>query len=121
MAAEDDNSLELQWIKSSDGFVTNEPRISQAELNDALIENKYLLNVQTNELSIFIAENDISTQTNIMAAIMPGGLIYLAWKRTQLSHANEKLKSLQDDSDKLQSDVLALRVVTNPILVARFP
>lgn len=120
MAAED-NSLGLQSVKSSDGLITHEPRISQTDLNDALIENKYLLNVQTNELKKFIAKNDISAQTNIMAAIMPGGLIYLAWKKTQLSNASDELETFENDLSALQADTIALRVTTETILVARFP
>lgn len=120
-AAERGDLFKLDMVENSDGLVINEPRISQQELNDALIENKYLVNVRSNKLIEFIEENRITAKTGVMAAVMPGGLIYLAWRKTQLSEANDKLEGLQADINNLQSDVLALHVETGPILVARFP
>ena len=111
----------MQKVKNCDDLIVMEPRISQQQLNDALIENKYLVNVRSNKLKEFIEENRITAKTGVLAAVMPGGLVYLAWRKTQLNEANEKLENLQQDIGDLQTDTLALRVDTTPILVARFP
>lgn len=120
-AAERDGLFELYTVKNHDGLVTAEPRISQQELNDVLVENKYLINVRRHKLEVFIEENRITANTGIMAAIMPGGLIYLALRKANLHEANVELENLQTDMNDLQSDIFALHVEEGPVLVARFP
>ena len=120
-ASERADIFELHMSVGSDGLVTNEPQISQQQLNDALIENKYLINVRSNKLKEFIEENQITTKTGIIAAVMPGGLIYLALRKAGLSDANNKLEILQADLNDLQSDTIALHVEDAPILAAHFP
>lgn len=112
--------FELHTVKEHDGLVTAEPRISQLELNNALAEGKHLLSVRSHKLEEFIEENRITAKTGVVAAVMPGGLIYLAVRKAKLSEANEKLVNLQEDMDNLQSDRLALHE-EGPLLVARFP
>jgi hypothetical protein len=119
-AAEHEGLYNLHTVKNADGLVTVEPRISQQELNNALIESKQLISTRRHNLESFIAENRITAQTGAIAAVMPGGLIYLAVRQARLSSANEKLESLQADMNALKSDVLALHEEA-PILVARFP
>ena len=120
-AADQEGLFELRLMKTSDGLVTAEPRISQQELNDALIENQHLIKVRSQKLEEYIEENKITAKTGVVAAIMPGGLIYLAVRQAQLSSANTKLETLQADMGNLQSDTLALHVEQGPVLVARFP
>lgn len=120
-AAERQDLFELRTVREHDGLVTAEPRISQQELNNALAESRYLLNVRSHKLEEFIEENRITAKTGVVAAVMPGGLIYLAVRKARLSEANEKLDDLQADMGNLQSDILALYEEEGPILVARFP
>ena|GEM_PF-5081689 len=119
-AAEYKGLFGLHTVKNTDGLFTAEPRISQQELNNALVESKQLISVRSHNIEEFMEENRITTQTGVVAAVMPGGLIYLAVRQARLSAANEKLESLQADMNALKSDVLALHEET-PVLIARFP
>jgi hypothetical protein len=120
-AAEREGLFELRTVKNHDGLVTAEPSISQQELNKALAESRHLISVRSHKLEEYIEENRITAKTGIVAAVMPGGLIYLALRKAQLSNANVKLENLQTDMNELQSDILALHEEEGPIRVARFP
>jgi len=120
-AANQESLFDLHLVKMSDGLVTAEPRISQQELNNALTDCKHLISMRSQKLEEYIEENRITAKTGVIAAIMPGGLIYLAVRKASLSDANDKLETLQLDMDDLQTDTLALRVEQGPVLVARFP
>lgn len=120
-AAERKNLFELHTVTKHDGLMTAEPSISQQELNNVLAESKHLLSLRSHKLEEFIEENRITANTGIMAAVMPGGLIYLAVRKAKLNEANKELKNLQSDTNDLQTDILALYEEEAPILVARFP
>ncbi|WP_126453148.1 hypothetical protein [Sulfuriflexus mobilis] len=120
-AAEREGLFELHMVRMADGLVTAEPKLSQQELDDALAECRHLIHARSHRLEDYIEENRITAKTGIVAAVMPGGLIYLAVRKSQLNDANAKLENLQADMDNLQSDTLALHVEEAPILVARFP
>jgi hypothetical protein len=121
LAAEQQVLFELRTVKAHDGLVTAEPRISQQELNNALAESRHLLSVRRHKLEAFIEANRITARTGVVAAVMPGGLVYLAVRKARLSNANVKLENLQADLGNLQADILALYAEESPILVARFP
>lgn len=121
LAAEPERLFELRMVNSPDGLVTAEPGISQQALNKALAESEHLINTRSHKLEVFIEENRITAKTGVMAVVMPGGLVYLAWRKTQLLSANEKLQGLQTDMADLRSDILALHKEEGPTLVARFP
>lgn len=120
-AAGREDQLDRHMIKHHDGLVTAELRISQQELNNALVESQHLISVRRQKLEEYIEENKITAKTGVVAAIMPGGLIYLALRNAQLSSANTKLETLQSDMNNLQTDHLALHENDTTILVARFP
>ena len=87
-AGEHEGLFELRTVKETDGLVTAEPRISQQELNKALIESEKLIHLRSDQLQAFMQENRITAQTSIVAAIMPGGLIYLAVRQSRLNNAS---------------------------------
>jgi len=87
-AREHEGLFELRTVKETDGLVTAEPRISQQELNKALIEYEKLIHLRSDQLQAFMQENRITAQTSIVAAIMPGGLIYLAVRQSRLNNAS---------------------------------
>ena len=120
-AADQEGLFDLRLMKMSDGLVTAEPSISQQELNNALTDCKHLINVRSQKLEEYIEENRITAKTGVVAAIMPGGLVYLALRKASLNEASGKLETLQTDMNDLQTDTLALHVEEGPILVARFP
>lgn len=120
-AAEREGLFDLQMVETHDGLITAEPSISQQALNNALTECKYLISVRSQKLEEYIEENRITAKTGVVAAIMPGGLIYLAVRKAGLIEASGKLENLQTDMGDLQSDTLALHVEQSPVLVARFP
>lgn len=121
VAAGREGPFDLQMVQRPDGLMTAEPRISRHDLNQALVENHHLVNVRSQKLEDYIEENKITARTGVLAAIMPGGLIYLAVRKSQLSSANSKLEGLQSDVKNLRTDHLALHENDTTILVARFP
>lgn len=121
VAAEGERLFGLHMMQRPDGLITAEPRISQHELNKALVENHHLVSVRSQKLENYIEENKITANTGVVAVIMPGGLIYLALRKARLNDANSKLESLQTDMNRLRADHLALHHEEKTILVASIP
>lgn len=109
----------------SDGFAIQQPVISQTEILGSLTLAHRLLSKQSKNAKKIIRENDTSKNMTI-AAFMPGGLIYLAYKQSKLSSAKTSLTKINSELAKLDEDAVSLyQPVYQPahqtIIIARYP
>jgi len=109
----------------SDGLAIQQPTISQTEILKTLTQAHHLLSQKGLDAEKIITENNASANIAI-AAIMPGGLIYLAYKQSKLSGAKATLTEIKNELTNLDEDAMTLyRPVYKPsnqaILVARYP
>ena len=109
----------------NDGLAVLQPSISQTEILNTLTQAHRLLTAQGFMAKAIIDENDAG-KNMIVAAIMPGGLLYLAYKqgkvenaKTELTHIENELSHLDDDAVTLYRQVY--QPTRQPILVARYP
>lgn len=112
----------LETIQAADGFITSQPSINHYQLERVLEEtDRYLLRKQT-ELKKSISEHSEAGENIFLAAIMPGGLLYLAYHKGQQSSAENNLVTMQLSQQEFRNDRVRMNLdAPVTILVARFP
>ena len=109
----------------SDGLAIQQPMISQTEILKTLTQAHQLLTKQGDDAQKIISENNSGTNMAV-AAIMPGGLIYLAYKQSKLSGAESTLTDVKNELANLDKDAVTLyqpvyKPANKTIVVARYP
>lgn len=108
-----------------DGLAIQQPSISQTEILNTLTQAHHLLTAQGQQAKTIVAEYD-SGSNMLVAAIMPGGLIYLAYQQNKFENAQTTLSRIENELTDLDTDAVALyrnvaSTTRRPILVARYP
>jgi len=124
--AEQSNDIYSTQIHiDADGLAVLQPSISQTEILNTLTQAHRLLTAKGFMAKAIIDEHDAGNNM-IVAAIMPGGLLYLAYKqgkvenaKTELTHIEKELSHLDDDAVTLYKPVYQL--AQQPIIIARYP
>lgn len=121
-AADQPPLYELQMVMAADGLTIGMPVISHKQLNLALTDARGLLSAQADALALYIEDNRPSGNGTLMAIIIPGGLLYLAYRQGLVVNAESQLTDVQGDLVEIRYDVIALyEVVDKKIVVARYP
>ena len=125
IAEQSDNIYSTQIHIGSDGLAILQPSISQTEILDTLIQAHRLLTAQGVMAKAIVEEHD-SGKNMIVAAIMPGGLIYLAYKQGKFENAKTELTQIETELEGLDTDAVTLykpvyQPTRQPILIARYP
>jgi len=121
VAADQYNIYNTQIHIDSDGLAVQQPTISQTEILNTLTQAHRLLTDQGQKAKTVVTEHN--TEGNmVVAAIMPGGLIYLAYQQSKLKAAETKLTQVENELEDLDADAVTLyKPVYQPIVVARYP
>ena len=125
MAEQSANIYATQVHIDSDGFAIQQPVISQTEILDTLTQAHQLLSAQGQQANNIVKEHDNGANM-VVAAIMPGGFIYLAYQQNKLESAQTALSEIKNELSKLDTDAVTLykpvyQPTRQPILVARYP
>jgi len=121
VAAEQSNIYTTQIHIDSDGLAVQQPTISQTEILNTLTQAHRLLTAQGQEAELVVKENNLGGNM-VVAAIMPGGLIYLAYQQSKLTNAKTTLTEVENELEDLDADAVTLyKPVYQPIVVARYP
>ena len=109
----------------SDGLAIQQPTISQTEILDTLTQAHRLLTQQGQEARTVVKEHNAGNNM-VVAAIMPGGLIYLAYQQNKFENAQTELVDIENELEGLDTDAITLykpvyQPARQPILVARYP
>ncbi len=117
-----DNGFSLETVQSEDGFITRQPAISVARLQESVAETEHYLADKTSNLEKSVTSHRKHGNNLVLAAVMPGGLLYLAYHKGQQKIAENELESVQQAQVELQQDVTRLQL-DKPISiqVAKFP
>lgn len=115
-AADEQQIFNTQIYLGSDGLGIQQPSISQTEILKTLSQAHLLLTQQGDDAQKTITENSV-TGNIAMAAIIPGGLIYLAYKQSKISNAEAILTGIKNELLSLDRDAVTLYQV----VVARYP
>ncbi|MCK4743003.1 MAG: hypothetical protein KAT25_04225 [Sulfuriflexus sp.] len=125
IAGQSDNIYSTQIHIGSDGLAILQPSISQTEILDTLTQAHRLLTAQEVMAKAIVDEHDAGKDM-IVAAIMPGGLLYLAYKKGKFENAKTELTQIENELTNLDTDAVTLykpvyNTIHQPILIARYP
>ena len=117
---------ELEMVTADDGITVGLPVIDRQQLNQALADARVLLTAENHRLEQYIEDNRPSTNGTVIALIMPGGLMYLAYRQGIVASAKSNLIEVQGELVEIKTDVVALYEplegpVYKKIVVARYP
>jgi len=125
IAGQPANIYKTQVHIDSDGLAIQQPTISQTEILQTLTQAHRLLTAQGQKAKTVVDEHD-SGKNMVVAAIMPGGLIYLAYQQSKIDSAQTTLTNVASELEDLDTDAVTLykpvyNTIHQPILVARYP
>jgi len=110
----------MQTSFGSDGLAIRLPVISQAELLATLNLAHNLLSKQERQAQQVI-DNSSKGKDAVIAAVMPGGLLYYAYQKQKLSHAENTLSEVTTELNRLDVDAVTLYDPVGAIVIARHP
>ncbi len=124
-AEEGQHVFNTQVHIGSDGLAIQQPTITQTEILKTLSQAHHLLTKKIDNAQKVISENNTGKNMAV-AAIMPGGLIYLAYKQSKVSSAKTTLAEVKNELASLDKDAITLyqpvyKPASQPIVVARYP
>ena len=76
------------------------------------------LREESDALAARVEESRFGAKDALIAAIMPGGLLYAAFRKHSADQARKELESVSVELEELNHDLLALQVTTGEVLVA---
>jgi len=119
------NVYATQVSIASDGLAIQQPVISQTEILNTLTQAHRLLSEKGQAAKTVVEEHDAG-KNMVVAAIMPGGLLYLAYQQSKVNTARETLSHVESELESLDTDAVTLykpvyRPSNQPIIVARYP
>jgi hypothetical protein len=110
--------LELQ--RSPDSLAVAWPTISQSQLILAVDEARLLLAEQQQTTAKRVSKYRDGSDNYLLAAVMPGGMLYLAYQKSQLRASKQALQGINADITALADDRVKLGLPQN-LQVARNP
>lgn len=118
-AQEDDNAFK-NWLEfeHSEGLTTNLPTLPRAELKAQLAELQAELGERKAELSVEEEESRFDAKDAVITLVMPGGLLYAAFRQQQHHQTASQFEQVSDQLDELRSDLIAFRVIGDDSLLA---
>lgn len=105
-------------LEDCDGFVTSLPNLDRESLSHNIDNHRTELRNQQSNLQVRVAEGSFSKLDAAITIVMPGGLLYAAYK-TERQHAlKTNLAQVNQDIDQLSSDLLNLASLDNKLVLA---
>jgi hypothetical protein len=118
--AQEADTPSKNWLdfEHSEGLTTNLPALSRAELKARLAELRARLGQRKAELSVAEEEARFDAKDAVITLVMPGGLLYAAFRQQQHHQTASQFEQVSDQLDELRSDLVAFRVIGDDSLLA---
>lgn len=112
---------DIQWLPKAvhGGFTVKLPSIDNDMLLDEIISLKIALMQDNKLLSQQVEQKRFKNKDTVLAALLPGGLIYAAYKKNIYAQAVQNYELNASLVEELTTDIAALTVSDGPILVAQ--
>ena len=114
------SAAEIRWVPqiTEDGFSIMTPDINPDVLIDDLLVLKARLAQDKKVLARQVEQKKVTSSDNVLSLLMPGGLIYAAYKRDAYSRAVEKHEWLSRQYAEISNDLVTFRSVQPTVLVS---
>lgn len=100
--------FQLQARSGADRLTVNWPRISNTRLAQVIDDTRGVLADQQQAAVQAIDKYRQGSHNYLLAAIMPGGLLYLAYQKNQLQASEQNLQLVNAEINELADDRLQL-------------
>lgn len=100
---------------------TSLPQISSSELIAKMQDYRQKLENNRDDLVGLLEDNKFKAGDAFLTAIMPGGLLYAAYRSSQQTKARKQLADVEALIEELGVDLVALKAAEGKIMVARWP
>ena len=114
-------SADIQWTPKTvkGGFTVNAPGIDNDALVDEIAALKIALMHDEQLLSHKVEQKRFKSKNTVLAALLPGGLIYAAYKKNAHAQAVRDYEQVSSQLKEITTDLAALTTIDGPILVAQ--
>ena len=114
------NTLGSSWlsIDLGDGFISQVPAPATHELLDQVRELRSELLTRKSELDELVKESEFDAKDVFITIIMPGGLVYAAFRKLSHHRAETQLASVTSEVDQLGKDISMLKSASHVSTVA---
>jgi len=109
----------LVLITTPDQFVIQLPGVDREALVEQVRTLRSQLIQRKQALVKVIADKKMDSSDAFITTIMPGGLIYAAYKKTSYEQSRSELASIIADIEECSDDLLAMQSGSAPVFVAR--
>lgn len=109
----------LVLITTPDQFVIQLPGVDREALIERVRTLRSQLIQRKQALVKVIADKKMDSSDTVIASIMPGGLIYAAYKKTSYEQSRNELAGINADIEECSDDLLAMQAGATPVFVAR--
>lgn len=97
------------------------PVVDREELVDLVRTLRSQLILRKQELVQAVEESDFEGSSAILAAILPGGLLYAGFQKVRHENAMEELEQVNTAIEECSSDILAMQPGPAPVAIAQLP
>ena len=73
------------------------------------------------ELTQAIEDSDLEGSDAILAAILPGGLLYAGFQKARHEQAREELDLVNTEIEQYNRDILAMQPGPSPVAIVQLP
>lgn len=112
---------DIQWTPQAikGGFTVNVPGINNDALVDEIAALKIALRHDKKLLSLQAEQKRFKSKDTVLAALLPGGLIYAAYKKNAHARAVQDYELTSSQLKEITTELIALSTIDGPIQVAQ--
>lgn len=114
-------TADIHWLPQTDaqGMTVNMPHIDSEVLVMRLAELQSRLKLDKLSLNKQVEQTRMKGKDTVLAALLPGGLIYAAYKKTSHSRAVKQYEQVETQLAEIDEDMLAFKTDNSTIVIAR--
>ena len=109
----------LVLVTTPDQFVIQLPGVDREALIERVRTLRSELIQRKQALVKVIADKKMDSSDAVITTIMPGGLIYAAYKKSTYERSRNELAGINADIEECSDDLLAMQTGAAPVFVAR--
>ena len=113
--------VDIQWAPKTvkGGFTVKVPSIDNDVLIDEIAALKIALIRDKQLLSSKVEQKRFKSKDTVLAALLPGGMIYAAYKKSAHAQAVKDVEQVSSQIKEITTDLAALTTIDGPILIAQ--
>lgn len=105
-------------LEDCDGYVTSLPNVNRETLSHSIDDHRSELRNRQSSLQVKVSNQAFSKLDAAITIVMPGGLLYAAYKTQRHLALKTSLNQVNQDIDQLSADLLNLATLDNKMVVA---